>query len=157
MELSLRNSRESDLEVFFINQTDEEANHMAAFTPKDPNNREAYMTKWRRLLQDDSIKMQTILQGGQVIGGVVKFVMEGDAEITYAISKEYWGQGLTTKAVKLFLDKEKTRPIYGRTAYDNIGSQRILEKTGFERIAKEMGFANARGTEIEEFIYKLDG
>ena len=152
---SIRNSVESDLEIFFINQTDYEANYMAAFTPKNPNDKEAYMAKWKRLLQDDTINMQTILYGNQVIGCVVKFVIEGDAEITYAISKEYWGRGLTTKAVREFLHNEKTRPIYGRVAFDNFASLRILEKVGFERVGKERGFANARGKEIEEFIYKL--
>ena len=155
MNISLRSSIESDLEIFFINQSDEEANYLAAFTSKDPNDKEAYLNKWKRLLKDETINMQTILVENEVVGCVVKFVMEGEAEITYAIAKEYWGKGLTTKAVKSFIDIEKTRPIYGRVAYDNFGSQRVLEKTGFERIGKDKGFANARGKEIEEFIYKL--
>lgn len=155
MDISLRPSIESDLEVFFINQSDEEANYLAAFTAKDPNDKEAYLNKWKRLLKEETINMQTILVKNEVVGCVVKFVMEGEAEITYAISKEYWGKGLTTKAVKSFLGIEKMRPIYGRVAYDNFGSQRVLEKTGFEKIGKDKGFANARGKEIEEFIYKL--
>lgn len=156
MELSIRKSIESDLEIFFLNQTDEEANYMAAFTPKNPHDKEAYLNKWKRLMSDDTINMQTILTGDKVVGCVVKFVMYGDAEITYAISKEYWGRGITTKAVKTFLEKEPSRPIFGRVAFDNMGSQKILEKAGFKRIGKEMGFANARGVEIEEFIYKLE-
>jgi len=156
MEISIRGSIESDLEIFFLNQTDEEANYMAAFTPKNPNDKEAYMNKWRKLLRDDSINMHTILLENRVVGCVVKFVMEGEAEITYAIDKEYWGKGLTTKAVKKFLENEQTRPIHGRVAFDNYGSQRILEKVGFERIGKETGFANARGKEIKEYIYKLE-
>ncbi|MCG8329724.1 MAG: GNAT family N-acetyltransferase [Chitinophagales bacterium] len=155
MDISLRPSIESDLEVFFVNQSDEEANYLAAFTAKDPNDKEAYLNKWKRLLKEETINMQTILVENEVVGCVVKFVMEGEAEITYAIGKEYWGKGLTTKAVEDFLDIEKTRPIYGRVAYDNFGSQRVLEKTGFEKIGKDKGFANARGKEIEEFIYKL--
>lgn len=155
MNPSLRPSIESDLITFFHNQTDEEANYMAAFTPKNPNDQEAYLNKWKKLMHHDSIHMQTIVVGEQVIGCVVKFVMEGDAEITYAISKAYWGKGLTTKAVQQFLEQETTRPIFGRVAYDNFASQRILEKAGFKRIGKEKGFANARGKEIEEFIYKL--
>ena len=156
MKLSIRKSIESDLEVFFINQTDKEANYMAAFTSENPHDKEAYITKWKRLLEDDSINMHTIIFDNQILGCVVKFLIEKDAEITYAISKEHWGKGLATEAVRKFLDVEKTRPIHGRVAYDNFGSQRILEKVGFERIGKEKGFANARGKEIEEFIYKLE-
>ena len=156
MKISIRKSIESDLEIFFLNQTDEQANYMAAFTPKNPNDKEAYLNKWRKLMRKDSINMQTILLANKVVGCVVKFLMEGDAEITYAISKEYWGKGFTTKAVKKFLENEHTRPIHGRVAFDNFGSQRILEKVGFERIGKETGFANARGKEIKEYIYKLE-
>ena len=129
---------------------------MAAFTPKNLGDKEAYMVKWLSLLQDDSVNMQTILYENLVIGCVVKFIMEGEAEITYAVGKEYWGKGLATAAVKIFLDKEKIRPIYGRVAYDNFGSQRVLEKAGFEKVGSELSFANARDMEIEEFIYKLN-
>jgi len=36
MNIQLRPSVESDIEIFFNNQLDEEANYMADFTPKDP-------------------------------------------------------------------------------------------------------------------------
>ena len=155
MKLSIRDSVESDLEIFFHHQTDEEANYMAAFTPKNPNDKEAYLSKWKRLLKDDSINIQSIIVENKVVGCVVKFVMDGDAEITYAISKEYWGQGIATSAVKIFIALETTRPIFGRVAFDNSRSQRILEKVGFERIGNDHFFANARGMEIEEYIFKL--
>ena len=60
-----------------------------------------------------------------------------------------------TTALKHFLAIENTRPIIGRVAFDNFGSQRVLEKCGFEKIGNDIGFANARQAEIEEFIYKL--
>jgi len=155
MSLSLRKSIQSDLKTFFVNQSDPVAIQMAAFTPEDPHNEEAYITKWARLLDDDTINMQTILRDQKVLGCVVKYVMHGEAEITYAISKELWGQGITTKALKLFLEEEKTRPIFGRVAFDNIGSQKVLERAGFMKIGEEKNFANARDVEIIEFIYKL--
>jgi RimJ/RimL family protein N-acetyltransferase len=82
--------------------------------------------------------------------------MEGDAEITYWIDKKFWGQGVATKALKDLLMIEKTRPVFGRVAFDNLGSQKVLENCGFIRIGTDKGFANARQTEIEEFIYRLD-
>ncbi len=156
MKISLRNSTVADLEVFFHNQTDEEANFMAAFTSEDPNNKNAYIKKWTRLLTVDSVHMQSILLDHVVVGCVVKFVMGGDSDITYALNKALWGKGITSKAVKLFLEIERTRPLYGRVANDNYGSQHILEKTGFKKIGKNTDFANARGKEIEEYIYRLD-
>ncbi|MEZ4692321.1 MAG: GNAT family protein [Ignavibacteria bacterium] len=81
--------------------------------------------------------------------------MEGNAEITFWIDKEYWGQE-RHKHLKNFLKLEETRPIRGRTAYDNFASQKVMEKCGFKKTGTDKGFANARGKVIEEFIYKLD-
>ncbi len=80
---------------------------------------------------------------------------ENEAEITYWIDKKFWGQGIATTALKELLKIEQVRPIYGRVAFDNYGSQKVLEKCGFVKIGKDKGFANARQAEIEEYIYKL--
>ena len=156
MHIALRHSIPADLEVFFENQADAEANHMAAFTSKNPNDREAYIEKWTRLLSVDSVNMQTIVVDDAVVGCVVKFVMGGDSDITYALNKAYWGRGITSQAVQQFLNIEQTRPLFGRVAFDNYGSQKVLEKAGFVRIGSNTDFANARGKEIEEYIYRLD-
>ncbi|MGI8469749.1 MAG: GNAT family N-acetyltransferase, partial [Pyrinomonadaceae bacterium] len=86
---------------------------------------------------------------------IAKFEMEGDTEITYWIDRNFWGKGIATTALKNFLTIENTRPVFGRVAFDNLGSQKVLEKCGFVKIGTDKGFANARQTEIEEFIYKL--
>ena len=155
MEVLLRNTTESDIEIFFKNQLDEEANYMAAFTPKDPTDKEAYVSKWTRLLKDPTINMKTILADGEIAGTVLKFEIDGKAEITYALGKQFWGKGIATKALQAFLPLEEKRPIFGVTAFDNYGSIKILEKCGFERIGTDRGFANARGKEIEEIIFRL--
>lgn len=156
MKISLRKSIASDLDVFYQNQTDPEANFMAAFTSKDPNDKDAYIKKWTRLMADDTVHMQSILLEDEVVGCVVKFVMGGDSDITYALDKIHWGKGITSKAVNLFLQIEETRPLFGRVANDNLSSQKVLEKSGFKRIGSNTAFANARGEEIEEYIYRLD-
>ncbi len=156
IELKLRKSIEGDLEIFFKNQLDNDANYMAAFTPKDPTDKDAYISKWKKLLVDKTVNMQTIIFKNEIAGSVVKFEIEGEPEITYWIGKEFWGQGIATNALQQFLLIEKARPIVGRVAFDNIGSQSVLEKCGFEKTGKDKFFANARGKEIEEFIYRLD-
>jgi RimJ/RimL family protein N-acetyltransferase len=35
-------------------------------------------------------------------------------------------------------------------------SQRVLEKCGFRRVGEGRGFANARGEEIDEVLFRLD-
>jgi hypothetical protein len=39
---------------------------------------------------------------------------------------------------------------------DNLGSIRVLEKTGFRRVAVDRDFALGRGVEIEERMMRLD-
>lgn len=153
--LTLRKAIESDLEIFFTNQLDQEAAYMAAFMAKDSTDRAAYFAKWRRFLQDDTLNIQTILWGDTIVGSVSSYLMEGELQITYWIGKDYWGKGIATNALLAFLKIMHKRPIFGSTAFDNIGSQRVLEKCGFKFVQLDKGFANARGQEIEERIYML--
>ena len=154
-DIILRPTENSDLEYLFLFQLDAEAGYLAAFMPKDPTDKNAYLEKYSGLLLNPTVNMRTILVNENIVGSVSKFEMEGDAEITYWIDKNYWGKGIATTALKNFLTIENTRPIFGRVAFDNLGSQKVLEKCGFIKIGSDKGFANARQTEIEEFIYNL--
>ena len=145
-----------DLPIFFEFQLDPDANQMAAFTSKDPSNREAFEAHWQKILADQSTPIQTILFGGQVAGSVLSYVIEGGREVSYWIGKEFWGRSIATRALALYLDFITEHPLYARAAKDNLGSIRVLEKNGFKVIAAEKGFANARGKEIEESILILD-
>ena len=154
-QIKLRQTEKSDLERLCQFQLHEEAIRLAAFTPKDPTDREAYFEKYTKLLDDPTINNQTILADETIVGSIAKFEIAGDAEITYWIDRNFWGKGIATAALKKFLTVETARPIFGRTAFDNSGSQKVLEKCGFVKTGTDKGFANARQKEIEEFIYKL--
>lgn len=154
-EIILRKTEITDLEHFFIFQLDKEANYLAAFTSKDPTDKTAYLQKYTKFLNDPTINMRTIIVDNIIAGSLAKFEMEGEAGITYWIDKKFWGKGIATKALKDFLTIENTRPIVGRVAFDNLGSQKVLEKCSFIKVGTDKGFANARQTEVEEFIYKL--
>jgi RimJ/RimL family protein N-acetyltransferase len=153
--ITLAEVKKDDLNVFFQFQLDKEASYLAAFTAKDTNDETAYIERYSRYLTDPSIHMRTIMADGEIAGSISKYVMEEEAEITYWIDRKFWGKGIATAALSAFLHLEQSRPIYGRVAFDNFGSQRVLEKCGFVKIGTDKGFANARQTEIEEYIYKL--
>lgn len=155
-EISIRPSVAADINDFFEFQLDEAANYMAAFTAKKTNDKTAYLEKHTKLLLNPTVNMQTVLAGDTIIGTVTKFEINNEAEVPFWINKPFWGQGIATKALKLFLKTEKKRPLFGHAACDNFGSQKVLEKCGFVNIGMEKGFANARQAEIEEFVYKLD-
>lgn len=155
-DVHLRDVTPEDLPIFFEQQSDPAAVHMAAFTAKDPADRDAFMAHWQRILSTPTNIMKTILWRGQVVGNIGSYVEEGRPEVTYWIGRDYWGQGITTKALAAFLKVQTTRPLYGRTAKDNTGSLRVMEKCGFTVIGSDTGYANARGQEIEELLLVLN-
>ncbi len=155
IEVELRPTRVEDLEHLFQFQLDEEATVMAAFTPAQRTDKSAFLSKYSKLLDEPTVNMKTILLNDNIIGSISKFELEGKAELTYWIDRKFWGKGIATIALQKLLADEPARPIYGRTAFDNIASQKVLEKCGFHKIGTDKGFANARQTEIEEFIYEL--
>ncbi len=155
-QVTLRPTAPPDLEHLFQFQIDEEAIYLAAFTSKDPTDKAAYIEKYSKFLLDPTINNQTILVDGIIAGSIAKFIIQGDTEITYWIDTSFWGRGIATGALKNFLTIETTRPIFARAAFDNFGSQKVLENCGFVKVGTDNGFANARQKEIEEFIFKLD-
>lgn len=155
--ITLTKTEKEDLELFFQFQLDKEANYLAAFTSKDSNDKIAYIEKYSKFLSDPEKNLRTIRVNNEIAGSISKFILENEAEITYWIDRKFWGQGIATAALQNFLKIEKIRPIFGRVAFDNYGSQKVLEKSGFIKIGKDKGFANARQEEIEEYIYKLSG
>lgn len=154
--ITLTKTKEDDLNTFFQFQLDEEANFLAAFTSKNPHDKPAYIEKYTKHLADPTINMQTIKVNDTIVGSIAKFILENEAGITYWIDRKFWGQGIATAALSTFLQMESARPIYAGVAFDNYGSQKVLEKCGFVKTGKDKGFANARQAEIEEFIYKLE-
>lgn len=155
IEIKLRPTNGQDLETLFTFQLDKEGGYLAAFMPKDPTDKKAYIDKYTKLLNDETVNNQTIILDDKIVGSIAKFVMFGDNELTYWIDKQFWGKGIATFALKKILTIENSRPIFGRVAFDNFGSQKVLEKCGFIKVGVDKGFANARQEEIEEYIYKL--
>jgi RimJ/RimL family protein N-acetyltransferase len=146
-----------DLETFYKHQQEKAALHMAAFTSKDPTDRNAFNIHWQKIQSDKTVIIKTIITDDKVVGHVLSYETDGKPEVSYWIGQEHWGKGIATKALNIFLeDVNKTRPIYARVAKDNASSIRVLQKCGFKIIEETSGFANARGKEIEELVMVLN-
>ncbi len=155
-QVQLRTVVEADLPIFFANEQDADARHMAAFTAKDPTDWAAFLAHWHRILSDPTVIIRTIVKEGLVAGSVLSYETEGKPEVSYWLGRAFWGQGVATAALTHFLaEVNQKRPIYARVAKDNLGSQRVLDKCGFVVIGADKGFANARQLEVEELILKL--
>ncbi|MQY13391.1 hypothetical protein SRB5_35390 [Streptomyces sp. RB5] len=144
-----------DLPAFFDCMQDPEAIRMAAFTPEDPADREAFDAHWARILDDPAVVNRTVVFDGEVIGWLGAFDFEGRREVTYWLARPYWGKGLATQALTEFLRVVPERPVYARAATDNVGSLRVLEKTGFVVVGEDSGYAAGRGAETAEFLLEL--
>ncbi|MCX4879912.1 MULTISPECIES: GNAT family N-acetyltransferase [unclassified Streptomyces] len=156
MDVVLRETHDSDLPVFFRQMNDPEAQRMAAFTPKDPADWDAFTSLWKRIRASDAVA-RTVLADGDVVGSAAVYGTPGEREVTYWVDRAYWGRGVATAALRELLVEVRERPLYARAAADNAGSRRVLEKCGFRLTARASGFANARGEEIDEVVLTLEG
>lgn len=155
MEVQLRKIIDADLPVFFEHQLDPEANRMAAFTHVDPSDRSAFEAHWSKIRADDTVTNRTVLFHGEVAGNIARFLEDGEPQVCYWIDRKHWGNGVATAALTLFLGEVTERPLHAHVAKDNAGSLRVLAKCGFAIVGEDRGFANARGTEIEEYVLTL--
>lgn len=151
----LRDVTEADRAVFFEQQLDATANHMAAFTPGDPTDQEEFEARWTRILSDGSITTKTILFDGQVAGHIESFERFGKREVSYWLGRKFWDRGIATRALSEFLEHVRARPLYARVAKDNLASIRVLEKCGFSMFGEDKAYSSARDEEVEEYILQL--
>jgi RimJ/RimL family protein N-acetyltransferase len=155
MEIALRPVHDSDLPVFFRQMNDPESLRMAAFTPKDPADRDAFDAHWKRIRALPGVRNRTVLADGDVVGSAAVYGEPGEREVTYWIDRAYWGKGIATAVLRDLLAEEPERPLHARVAADNPASRRVLEKCGFVVSGHDRGFANARGEEIDELVLTL--
>ena len=154
--IELTKTTQEDLETLFVFQTNKDGIWMAAFTAEDPGDKESYMKKWIKIVENPDIRMQTIRFKNKIIGSVSHFEVMDETHVSYWIDQQYWGKEFATEGLKTFIRGSAKRPLFARVAYDNYGSQKVLEKCGFKSIGKDKGFANVRKGEIEEFVYKFE-
>jgi RimJ/RimL family protein N-acetyltransferase len=157
VDISLRAVHDSDLPVFYRQLNDPESLRMAAFTPEDPADRDAFEAHWKRLRASSDVVVRTVLADGDVVGNAAVYGVPGEREVTYWVDRAYWGRGIATAALRALLTEVPERPLYARAAADNAGSLRVLEKCGFRRSALATGYAPARGGEIDEVVLLLEG
>ena len=151
-EIRLRDVTLEDLPIFFEHQRDPEAVDMAAHPPRD---RDAFQAHWTEILAKESVITKTILFDELVVGYILSFVYFGQREVGYWIGKEYWGQGIATRALLAFLDQVPLRPLRASVAKHNGGSMRVLEKCGFRLVGEDKEFSMIGGKVVEGFVFEL--
>lgn len=130
----LRDVQSEDLAIFYEHQLDREASEMAAFPSRDCK---TFMRNWERILSNHEIVARTILFNCEVAGNIVSAVYSDKREVGYWLGRQFWGKGIASRALALFLEEETTRPIYAHVAKHNLASRRVLEKCGFQVVREQ--------------------
>ena len=126
--VTLRAVTVGDLPILFEHQQEPEANQMAGFPARD---RPAFMAHWTKVLGNPTNITQSILVDGHVAGNIGSWEQDSEREIGYWLGKEYWGMGIATAALHIFLGQLDMRPLYAHVVKHNIASLRVLQKCGF--------------------------
>ena len=135
--VTLRAVDESDLPLFFEHQNDPGAEEMVGLPSRDTD---GFFAHWHKIMAKETILLRTILFEDQIAGYLCSFVKEEDErEVGYQLGRAFWGKGIATRALQLFLPLIPIRPLYGVTPTHNIGSQKVLTRCGFVLLSESDG------------------
>lgn len=154
--VSLREATDDDFEALFELESDVAGANMIAFLPRDPGDRDAFAANWVRIRTDTTVLTRIIEADGKFAGYAVSFLADGERQVGYWIARELWKRGIASTALAAFVAEISQRPLWGSTASDNVGSQRVLQNVGFVYERTQRTHAPRRGNEIDENIYRLD-
>ena len=128
-----------------------------------PYTREAGENFIKMSISDDPVQIMAIVIEGQAVGGIglhaQKDIYRKNMELGYWLSEDFWGKGIMTKAVLEmikygFKNFDITR-IYASPYGTNIGSQKVLEKAGFNLEVRISQNLIKNGQMEDELIYSV--
>lgn len=99
---------------------------------------------------------------GNIIGGMGICHIDpahDSAEVGYWLGKKYWGKGITTEALDLLMNfafnELKLHRLHANTFIDNIGSQKVLEKSGFAKEGRRKEAIKKDGKYYDDFLFGI--
>ncbi|WP_285597374.1 GNAT family N-acetyltransferase [Kineosporia sp. NBRC 101731] len=150
--VSLRTVEDRDLALFFEYQADAGAAAMAAVASQD---RDQFDAHWAKIRLNPTGHLRTVLVDGAVAGHVACWQDQDQEQwlIGYWIGRGYWGRGVATQAIRLFVDEVTNPSLHAHVAAHNAGSIRVLEKCGFHQ--EQVPHAPGPGDGIAELHFVL--
>ena len=115
------------------------------------------------LKEDGTASLFAIDLDGEAIGSIGAIFKEDiyrlNVEIGYWLAERFWGQGITTQAIKLItgwvFENHDTERIYAEPFSDNTGSCRALEKSGYTLEARFSRNLIKNDLIKDSFIYSI--
>ena len=152
--VTLREVISEDLPVFFEHQRDPQAVQMADFPSRDLP---TFMAHWEKILADPDSILRTILVDGVPAGNLVSWSIENMRQVGYWLGREYWGRGIATRALRIFLSQVPFRPLFAEVAAHNLGSRRVLERCGFQKVGDTLVVSSEHPFgELTEWMFILE-
>ncbi|OIQ76734.1 putative ribosomal N-acetyltransferase YdaF [mine drainage metagenome] len=109
-----------------------------------------------------SYMLAITLPQGPLVGGVrlgITSRADHAADFGYVIDAKYWGQGIATEATKRLVafgfDELDLHRIYATCHPENIGSARVLEKSGFQLEGRLRDDKFVRGAWRDSLLYAI--
>lgn len=156
----LRDVEDADLHAFYSYLQDPQAQSMASSSSEDGSDPQAFDTYWAKLRRSPTAAMRTIALAEDPEHGVVGHIEKVDDEdrpyVRYWVDREYWGRGIGTNALRVFLDEVLTdRPVFARQPRSNEASLRVLTRNGFKHVGQDTGYDAMRGRMVDDIILRL--
>jgi homoserine dehydrogenase len=145
--LLLRDTAPGDLATLYVDQLDPAATSMAAFPSRDLP---TFIERWTKVLADPSVVKKTIVVEGQVAGSLVCFDQDVERLVGYWIGRHFWGRGVATAALRVFLEEVPDRPLFAHVAQHDVASLRVLVKCGFQVVREK------QSDDVTELVLRLD-
>jgi ribosomal-protein-alanine N-acetyltransferase len=123
--------------------------------------------KWKSFidytLNDKTVLYLAIKINENAVGGIgitpQKGIKRKNAELGYWLGKNYWGQGIMSKAVKeivkLAFEKFEINRIYATPFETNTASHKVLERSGFILETRFVKTVIKNGILLDELVYAI--
>jgi len=130
--IEIRPAVPADLDTFHRYESEPEGRRRAGFPERD---RETFLNHWNtKIFAVPENDAQAVVVDGEVAGNIVCWPQDGRRMVGYWYGERFWGRGIGSKALAMYLERMTVRPLYADTVEGNVGSIRVLERCGFTRI-----------------------
>jgi len=152
--VALRPLQQGDYGPLFAFHNDKEALFLAG--AGKPFEDEAEVKTHFDTVQQKGALVRAILFEDRIAGYAASFMRFDKQEISYWLGRDYWGQGIASRAVGLWLTEFPPTEIglFARVVDGNPASARVLVKNGFTAAGRDRFFSDIRGAEVEETLFK---
>ncbi|XP_003610738.2 uncharacterized N-acetyltransferase p20 [Medicago truncatula] len=165
-QITLRSFNLSDLDDVMVWQTDEK---VAKFWGEPYTSKDQGINFIENIESEYLLQCKAICHNDHVIGCIKLFSSSLHdksrykcAEIGYVLASKYWGKGIATCAVKqmvmvtfAFSEFSYLERLEALVDVDNVGSQRVLEKVGFQKEGVLRKYVFFKGKSRDMIMFSL--